>query len=97
MRLFLILQSSFETIYSLQKCLQHICFWTALLGNRIYKDDSVQVCPTLEKSMRTVYARTLKDLARFAGRSQAIAFDLTKISTVRWEGFVRYDYLSLST
>jgi len=47
--------------------------------------------------MRTVYARTLKDLARFAGRSQAIAFDLTKISTVRWEGFVRYDYLSLST
>jgi hypothetical protein len=47
--------------------------------------------------MRTIYTRTLKDLARLAGRSQAIAFDLTEISIVGCEGFVRYDYLSLST
>lgn len=46
--------------------------------------------------MRTIYTRTLKDLAGLTGRSQAIAFDLTEISIVGCEVFVGYDYLSLS-
>jgi hypothetical protein len=45
--------------------------------------------------MHTINAGTLKDLAGFAGRSQAITFDLAQMSMLCDERFMKSDHLSL--